>query len=206
MTEQGDLPVHDDMSEYEERKAREAWESLPENPAYDDFLMPVGEYETPAYVNFPDIRRRFASRRAAWLAVEYDIVERAALALAARQANCSLSWVADEIGVTEATVKTYLDRLHDEFGHAILTQNVPPASVDSPLVVGEPNLRECPNCGKERILGLQTVDMVFRSPSKGFRRAQKAGRAAGETHICSSCHATFTIDVAHEKARNRGGR
>ena len=191
MADPADFSTHEAMTRYERRKAEEAWTELPSNPGFVDFLRPVGEYDVPAYVNFPAQRRRFAERRAKFLEAVYPLSDSEAFALAARQANCNPTWIAEELGVTRATVGSYFESAHNKLGRALLTENVPPETIEEPLVIDIGQVRTCPECGTDSVLTLKAAGRVFPDPAPPFAGAIQAAGENEQKYICTSCHSAL---------------
>lgn len=131
---------HDDRHEAflneQERLAREA---IGDDPHFESYFEPYGEYGAPAYQGLPNDHKavhRIASRRADFLESNYDVEENHAMAIAAAEMGLPARWVAEKLGVSKATVAKYNEEIEERFGHVTYATD-PFFEVERPLEVLE---------------------------------------------------------------------
>lgn len=167
-----------------EEKRREAEEALPEDPSFEDYLEPHGEYGLPIYTGLPDeeeIVERIVSRRASYIESAHGLPEREAFALAAAQAGLSARWTAERVGVAMVTVSKYHDRVQEKLGVGVLVE-LPFTDVRQDLDVGVKSYRECPECGEESVESIKEIREIYNSSNEVMEDVDEDA-----THACTSC-------------------
>jgi hypothetical protein len=178
------------------RERRERAEAaLPDDPSFEDYLQPHGEYGFPIYVAFPEVAARVAHRRAAFLESEYKHLSgKHALTIAGHECDLGYNWVADELGVTRATVDKYREKVNEWYGYDIFT-TYPPTDIERELNVGVPYYGRCPfsDCGKDAVSHVDWVRRVYPDLDEERRRTLRKARNTDEAYMCVACSRVVSV-------------
>lgn len=160
---------------------------LGDDPGFEDYLRPIGEYDLPAYTFLPDdhpVIERIVERRADWIAANYDLREKHARTIAYSEAGgWTHAGLAKKLDVAESTAKSYMDDVREELGDGAFTSD-PFSEIDRELDVGVGSDRQCPVCLMDRVCGVGGAKAAFRTKSWG-----KPGMLDRADLVCSFCHA-----------------
>lgn len=133
-----------------------------------------------------DEQHRWATRRAQFLTRIHDLSETRARCVAWSELGFSDSGIAQQLDLTESTVKNHREELEQQFGYGVGMSRTE-FSIDFRLT-DLPTLTSpyCPDCGQRQVIEAASADSTFNSISETIQSAIDNDDA---THVCLACGA-----------------